>query len=78
VPESPPEPQALVALSPRQASIAAEAVVCAAADALDLPPSRVRAALVAAFRRAGEAGISIEAAERAIAAADRERSGSVA
>jgi hypothetical protein len=44
-----------------------EAVVCAAADALNVPPATVRASLFAAFGRARELRLSVEEVERALA-----------
>jgi hypothetical protein len=38
----------------------ADVIVCAAAEALDAPPSVVRPVLVAAFRRAKELGVSVD------------------
>jgi hypothetical protein len=43
-----------------------DVVVCAAADALDISPRQVRAALLAAFRRAREAGLTVENVEKAL------------
>jgi transcriptional regulator with XRE-family HTH domain len=45
-----------------------DAVVCAAAEALDASPRAVRPALLAAFTRARELGLSLETAERTLAA----------
>ncbi len=43
-----------------------EAVVCAAAEALNVPPPGVRPALLAAFRRAREIGLRVEHVEAAL------------
>jgi transcriptional regulator with XRE-family HTH domain len=43
-----------------------DTVVCAAAEALNVPPPGVRPALLAAFRRAREAGLRVEDVERAL------------
>jgi hypothetical protein len=43
-----------------------EAVVCAAADAMDESPRRVRPALLAALQRARRMGLTVEAMERAL------------
>jgi transcriptional regulator with XRE-family HTH domain len=50
------------------ASVLVDAVVCAAADALSMAPSAVRGALLAAFGRARELGLSVGDVEKAIAA----------
>ena len=56
--------------------LVADAVVCAAGDALDLPLSSVRAVVLAAFQRAGELGLSIADVTAALAAAkERSRKG---
>ena len=56
-PPPPPEPPAHMA----------DLVVCAAADALDVSPRAVRPALYAAFRRAREAGLTLEQVEKMLA-----------
>ncbi len=43
-----------------------ETVVCAAAEALNVPPPAVRPALLAAFRRAREVGLKVEDVEQAL------------
>lgn len=43
-----------------------ETVVCAAAEALNVPPPAVRPALLAAFRRAREVGLKVEDVEEAL------------
>jgi transcriptional regulator with XRE-family HTH domain len=50
------------------ASVLVDVVVCAAADALSMAPSAVRGALLAAFARARELGLSVEDVEKAIGA----------
>ncbi|MGD0525402.1 MAG: helix-turn-helix transcriptional regulator [Polyangiaceae bacterium] len=44
-----------------------DAIVCAAAEALDASPRAVRGALFAAFTRAREAGLPVETVEKALA-----------
>jgi hypothetical protein len=44
-----------------------DTVVCAAADAMNLPPEAVRPAVRAAFRRAQQAGFTREEVEAALA-----------
>jgi len=58
-----PEPP----VDPRQDRLRVEAVVCAAADTLDVSPRAVRAALHAAFARAKEMGLSVDVVEEALA-----------
>ncbi len=53
------------ALTPEQA----DAVVCAAAEAIDLSPRAVRAGVAAAFRHAQKLGYSVDALVSAFAAA---------
>ncbi len=48
----------------------ADAVVCAAAEAIDLPPRAIRQALIAAFRRARQMRLSVEDMESALAGKD--------
>jgi transcriptional regulator with XRE-family HTH domain len=43
-----------------------DTVVCAAAEALNVPPPAVRPALLAAFRRAREVGLKVEDVEEAL------------
>jgi len=57
------------ALAGPAVALAADAVVCAAADALDVSPRAVRPALLAAFRRAREAGVTLDQLETALAPA---------
>jgi hypothetical protein len=44
-----------------------DSIVCAAAEAVDLSPGAIRPALVAAFARARELGLGVEAVEGALA-----------
>jgi hypothetical protein len=44
----------------------ADGVVCAAAESMDLPPRAVRPALLAAFRRARQMGLTLEDVEKAL------------
>jgi len=64
-PASPPKPAAGPQPSPpKPTSIspaAADSVVCAAADAMNLPPRTLRPVLLAAFNRAHALGLSVEA-----------------
>ncbi|MHB1847303.1 MAG: hypothetical protein ACYCWW_20965, partial [Deltaproteobacteria bacterium] len=60
-PKSSPAPQVI---GPEQA----DAVVCAAADLLDVPPRQVRPILEVAFARAHKLGYSTEALALAFAA----------
>jgi hypothetical protein len=46
-----------------------EAVVCAAADAMDVSPRAMRPALLAAFTRARRIGLTVEAMEKALGGA---------
>ena len=46
-----------------------DAVVCAAAEALNTPPPAVRPVLLAAFRRAREVGLRVEDVEQALSEA---------
>jgi len=52
--------------SPRLPPHQVDLVVCAAAEALDASPRVVRPALLAAFQRAREAGMTVEAVEDAL------------
>jgi len=60
---SPPPPE-----PPLPATLVVQAVVCAAADALQVPPSAVRGALLAAFRMARELRLQVEDVEAALEA----------
>jgi hypothetical protein len=74
---SPGAPTQSVAPSPSSVSIhAVDSVLCAAADAVELPLSAVRSILTAAFVRASELGVSAEMIATALVAAKpRERPG---
>jgi len=65
-PALPPAPPPL---PPMPRHLAADAVVCVAAEGMGLAPGAVRGALVAAFRRARELGLSLEEVEQAIGGA---------
>jgi hypothetical protein len=56
-PPPPPDPVHIV-----------DTVVCAAAEAVDMKPPQIRPALIAAFRRARLAGLSVEAIDEALSA----------
>jgi transcriptional regulator with XRE-family HTH domain len=58
-----PEPPAPPPVAPRGV---VDAVVCAAAEAMNLPPGAVRSAVLAAFARAREIGLSVEMVESAL------------
>jgi transcriptional regulator with XRE-family HTH domain len=60
-PPAPPPP------SPLPSRLLVDAVVCAAADALEVAPITLRVALLAAFRRARELRLSVEEVETALA-----------
>jgi hypothetical protein len=59
-PESPP--------APAMPDAVVDAVVCAAAEVMNLPPREVRAGLHAAFASAKEIGLTVDAVERALRA----------
>jgi DNA-binding XRE family transcriptional regulator len=59
---SPPSPLPVPAPASVPAAVLVDAVVCAAAEAMQLPPQAVRPALTAAFLRARDAGLGVEAA----------------
>jgi len=63
-PPGPPPPP------PMPRHLAADAVVCVAAEGMGLAPGAVRGALVAAFRRARELGLSLAEVEQALGAGD--------
>jgi hypothetical protein len=73
VPEAPPPPSPslpAVAAAPRVAlQNLVDAVVCAAAEALDVSPRVVRPGLLAAIRCAREVGLTVEEMEAALSAA---------
>ena len=58
---------------PVKTRLLVEAVVCAAAEALDASPRAVRGALFAAFACAREAGLPVETVEKALAPAPKPR-----
>ncbi|HEY8041344.1 MAG TPA: helix-turn-helix transcriptional regulator [Polyangiaceae bacterium] len=62
----PPPPPAPPPLPPMPRHLAVDAVVCVASDALGVTPGAVRAALLAAFRRARELGLAYDEVERAM------------
>jgi DNA-binding XRE family transcriptional regulator len=68
VPPSPTAPS-----SPRGPALddIVDAVVCAAADAIDVTPRTIRPALLAAFRRVSRIGLGVEAVCAALEAADQ-------
>jgi hypothetical protein len=59
-PPAPPPPHGVV-----------DAVVCAAAEAMDMMPKEVRPGLFAAFARAKEIGLTVDVIERALSASLR-------
>jgi hypothetical protein len=59
LPAPPPPHPGSVSFSPELKAHLVDAVVCAAADALSLPPASVRPALLAAFRKAAEVKLTI-------------------
>jgi hypothetical protein len=64
VPAAPPAPPPI---DPLQARLLVDAIVCAAAEALDVPPKNVRSVLHAAFARAKETGLPVDVIEKALA-----------
>ncbi len=64
VPAAPPAPPPI---DPLQARLLVDAIVCAAAEALDVPPKGVRGVLYAAFARAKETGLPVDVIEKALA-----------
>lgn len=58
--------QAPPAPAPPPRDLVVDAVVCAAADSTNVPPSAVRGLLLAAFRRARELGLTVDEVERAL------------
>jgi hypothetical protein len=64
-----PQPPAPPPLPPMPRHLAADAVVCVAAEGMNVSPLAVRGALLAAFKRARELGLSCEEMERALAGA---------
>jgi transcriptional regulator with XRE-family HTH domain len=61
-----PDPLPSASAPPAVAEHAIDSVLCAAGDAVELPLSTVRAILAAAFVRAKELGLSMEAAAEAL------------
>ncbi len=57
---------------------AADSVVCAAADAMNLPPRALRPALLAAFKRAHTLGLSVEAVKAWLESSEQLSVGGVA
>jgi len=68
-PPPPPAPRPPPGPPPAAAEDLVDAIVCAAAEAINLPPRDVRPALLAAFARARRLGIAIETVETALGAA---------
>lgn len=68
-PPMPPTPAALPSQAALVARATADAIVCAAADAIDLAPRLVRVALAAALARARELGVDPAALEGALSEA---------
>jgi hypothetical protein len=64
----PPSAQATVPSPPPHSPSIVDAVVCAAAETMDLSPRVVRAGLHAAFARAQELGLDVPTVERALRA----------
>jgi hypothetical protein len=62
------EPPAPPQHPPMPRPLTVDAVVCAAADASDVPPSAVRGMLLAAFRRARELSLATDEVEQALEA----------
>jgi transcriptional regulator with XRE-family HTH domain len=69
----PPVVKALAVPPPSPPAHLTDAVVCAAAEALNAPPPAVRPVLLAAFRRAREVGLRVEDVERALSEAIEKR-----
>jgi hypothetical protein len=65
--EATPVSLALAPVDPIQARLLADAVVCAAAEALDVSPRVIRSVLHTAFVRASETGLSVDAIAKALA-----------
>ena len=68
VTSAPPAPPPAALPPPLAPHLVADLVVCAAADALGAAPSAARGALLAAFARARELGLSVAEVEAALAA----------
>jgi transcriptional regulator with XRE-family HTH domain len=69
----PPVAKALALPAPSPPTHLTDAVVCAAAEALNAPPPAVRPVLLAAFRRAREVGLRVEDVEQALSDAIEKR-----
>jgi hypothetical protein len=65
-PAPPPAPLAPPPPPPMPRHLAADAVVCVAAEAMNVPPVQLRPVLLAAFKRGRELGLSCEEVERAL------------
>lgn len=68
-----PDPAAPSASAPPLPDAVVDAVVCAAAEVMNLSPREVRAGLLAAFACAREIGLSVDAVERALRAKQPKR-----
>ncbi len=76
--EKPPEPPAVVVpapappppLPPLPTSTLVDSIVCVAADAIGVPPSAIRPALAAAFRRAQEVRLDLGAVADSLSGGD--------
>lgn len=66
---APPAPPPPPPLPPPPTEDVVDAIVCAAAEAIDLTPRQVRPAVMAAFARARRLGLAVEAVEKALAKA---------
>jgi DNA-binding XRE family transcriptional regulator len=64
-PPAPPPPAPAPAAPPISDGVV-DAVVCAAAEAMDMMPNEIRPGLLAAFARAKEIGLTVEVVERAL------------
>jgi DNA-binding XRE family transcriptional regulator len=74
-PPAPPPPPARATPTPPSGHLGS-AIVCAAAEAMDLSPRTLRPALFAAFKCARELGLSVEAVEGLLAPARGKAKGS--
>ncbi|HEY3819722.1 MAG TPA: hypothetical protein VGL81_21285 [Polyangiaceae bacterium] len=72
-PVDPPPPAVPPPLAPVQIRLLVDAIVCAAAEALDVSPRAVRPALFAAFACAREASLPLATVEKALAPVTRSR-----
>jgi transcriptional regulator with XRE-family HTH domain len=64
--------------APPQAALVVDAVVCAAAEAMDISPRAVRPAIAAAFARAHALGLGVDTVHAALQPAAPPRKGGVA